>query len=201
MTQALVLAVAVIVRTYNYAQVPPDQLAAARSTANRIFQSAGISLQWIDCRVPDDRRWTLDDGRSTMEIGRSSCMEPLRDGQEFVLRLMGLPAAPSNGSTALGTSLIDGEGRSGVLMTVDPRQVSAIARSALADSATLLGRAVAHEIGHLLLGHPNHSRSGLMRALWSQNELRGSSPADWQFSSTEAARMRQGLLARTRAAN
>jgi hypothetical protein len=207
MTDAFVLAVTIIVRTYNYAEVPPDQLEAGRSTTNTIFQSAGIVLQWIDCRTTsivhrpasivdvglDDRRPTIDD--------RRSCTQPLRDGQELVLRLMASPSAPSNGVTALGMSLIDGRSRTGVLMTVDPHQVSAIAQSAKADSATLLGRAVAHEIGHLLLGHPSHSRSGLMRALWSQREIRGDRPADWRFSSHEATQMRQGILVRTRAAN
>jgi hypothetical protein len=225
MTNAFVLAVTIIVRTYNYAQVPPDQLEAARSTTEGIFQSAGIVLQWIDCRTsssvdrpssivgvglaftpafgglnPGPRVESSANGESTMD-DRRSCTEPLREGQEFVLRLMASPSAASTGATALGTSLIDGKSRTGVLMTVDPHQVSAIAQSAVTDSAILLGRAVAHEIGHLLLGHPNHSRSGLMRAFWSQRELRGTRAADWHFSSLEATQMRQGILARTRAAN
>jgi hypothetical protein len=89
----------------------------------------------------------------------------------------------------------------GVLTTIDPALVMAIARGASSEYSTLLGRAIAHELGHLLLGRSRHSSNGLMRAVWSQEEIRGTRPAGWQFSTAEAAQMRQGLASRTRAAN
>jgi hypothetical protein len=52
---------------------------------------------------------------------------------------------------------------------------------------------MAHEIGHLLLGSGDHPREGLMRATWSQDELRGIRPSNWGFSPAEAAQMRQNL--------
>jgi hypothetical protein len=57
----------------------------------------------------------------------------------------------------------------------------------------LLGRAIAHEIGHLLLEHAEHSPNGLMRAMWTDAELQISQPSDWQFNSTQAAAMRARL--------
>ena len=51
-----------------------------------------------------------------------------------------------------------------------------------ADVATLLGRAIAHELGHLLLGTPQHGRFGVMRAIWSSQMVRNSRPAEWRFS-------------------
>jgi hypothetical protein len=87
------------------------------------------------------------------------------------------------------------------LATVDPELVLRIARGSAVDFATLLGRAIAHEIGHLLLGHSRHSRVGLMRAIWSQDEIRGIRPTNWQFSAAEAAEMRHGLAARAGSAN
>jgi hypothetical protein len=68
--------------------------------------------------------------------------------------------------------------------------VEGIARRAGADAATVLGRAIAHEIGHLLLNSNAHPESGLMRAAWSQRELRGSAPAHWQFLEPEIQKMR-----------
>ena len=188
MTHALVLAAIVMIRTYNYAQLPADELARARDTAARTFAKAGITLQWVDCWVPQ-----------TPIGGAASCTEPLREGSEFVLRLM--PSSErrirnASRGIALGSSLIDHDARSGALMSVDPTLVSALAHTAGTDFATLLGRAIAHEAGHLLLGHVRHSRNGLMRALWSQDELRGVRPADWSFTRAEAAEMRQGLAAR-----
>ncbi len=197
MTHALLLAATVVIRSYNYAQVPADDLARARATADRTFQQAGISLQWIDCWVPGDRPSSIVNRPSSL------CTELLREGSEFVLRLM-IPvvAEPSRSRTvAMGSSLIDHSSGIGALTTVDPERVMGIARGALTDYSTLLGRAIAHEIGHLLLGHSRHSQSGLMRAIWSQEEIRRVRPADWRFSEAEAAQMRQGLAARAPAAN
>jgi hypothetical protein len=61
------------------------------------------------------------------------------------------------------------------------------------DLQLLLGRAVAHEIGHLLLEDASHSTDGLMRANWSDESLQLSQPADWQFNSTQATAMRARL--------
>jgi hypothetical protein len=100
----------------------------------------------------------------------------------------------------LGTSILDRGQRTGVLMTLDTSPIRGIAAGASIDFATLLGRAIAHEVGHLLLGSGDHTPIGLMRALWSQDELRGLKPAHWGFSAREEARMRE-RLARGKTAN
>jgi hypothetical protein len=190
MTHALLLAAMVVIRTYNYEQVPPADLMHARETVDRTFARAGISVRWVDCWVPSSI------------VGDAACSEPLREGTEFVLRLMASPAASADTrNVAMGSSLVDHDAAGGALITVDPNLVRQIARSANADFATLLGRSLAHEAGHLLLGHAHHARSGLMRAVWSQDELRGIRPVDWGFSRSEAAQMRQGLATRARSAN
>jgi hypothetical protein len=202
MTHALVLAAMVVIRSYNYSHVPDDELARARATADRTFKQAGISLQWVDCSV--DRPSSIVDRPASIVDHPSSCTDPLREGSEFVLRLMTSVASEDSGSrrtVAMGSSLVDHSSGIGALTTVDPERVMGIARDGGTDYSTLLGRAIAHEIGHLLLGQPRHSRSGLMRAIWSQQEIRGLRPVDWQFSAAESAQMRQGLAARTKAAN
>jgi hypothetical protein len=179
---------AVSVRTYNYAAVPAATLLAGRSEADQIFRSAGIPLVWIDCRVPGS-----EDGRA--------CIEPLLPGRDLILRLVDRMPAGDARLVALGESMLDREARAGVLMTIDMFPIRAVAERASSPVATLLGRAFAHEIGHLLLGSGGHPRMGLMRALWSQEELRGLRPAHWGFSPREAARMRQKLLVKSRTAD
>jgi hypothetical protein len=207
MTHAFLLAAMVMIRTYNYMQVPADDIARARATADRTFQEAGISLQWVDCAVPSaivDRPSSIIDRRSAIVERQAECARPLREGSDFVLRLVSSPVAANHSSSrivAMGSSLINHDSRAGALTTVDPALVLKIARGSGVDFATLLGRAIAHEIGHLLLGHSRHSRDGLMRAIWSQDEIRGIRTASWQFSAEEAAQMRQGLTARSRSAN
>jgi hypothetical protein len=62
----------------------------------------------------------------------------------------------------------------------------------------LLGRAIAHEIGHLLLGTASHACAGLMRARWLTGELQRDWPLDWVLSVPEGARMRWRLMVRGR---
>ena len=179
----------VAVRTFNYAQLPAEHLANARRTTAAIFRIAGISLKWIDCRVPQS------------EFG-AACTEPLAERGDLILRLMDI--APQNAAgriIALGTSMLDREQRTGVLMTIDVFPIRAIAVNTSIDVSTLVGRAIAHEMGHLLLGSAVHTRAGLMRAFWSHDELSGLKPAHWHFTGNEAASMRHGLSVKGRTAN
>jgi hypothetical protein len=168
----------VMIRIYNYAAVSPAELAAARADADRIFQEAGISLQWLNCRVPNSAEG-------------DACTQPLRDSGEFVLRLLTASNQNIPAHVALGSSLIDGHSGGGVLITIDPRPVHAVAAQADADPSAVLGRAIAHELGHLLIGTPRHSSHGLMRALWSQKELRANRSNDWNFTADQVELMRR----------
>ena len=86
-----------------------------------------------------------------------------------------------------------------MLITIDPRLVDVVASQADASPSVVLGRAIAHELGHLLIGTPRHSSRGLMRALWSQEELRGDRAGDWRFSADESALMKRTLAKAIRA--
>jgi hypothetical protein len=180
----------VTIRTFDYTAIAGGELAAARTEAGRILQRAGITVYWIDCRVPGD-----DAG--------ASCTEPLVPARDLMLRLV--DRTPARGDApriaALGESMVDREERRGVLMTVDVFPIRTVAERAATRVPVLLGRAIAHEIGHLLLGSAEHARLGLMRAVWSHDELRGAKPASWGFSSREAAQMRQTLRGTSRTAD
>jgi hypothetical protein len=71
------------------------------------------------------------------------------------------------------------------------------AHEANVDSGRLLGRAIAHEIGHLLLGTSGHANRGLMRARWLTGELQRDWPLDWILSAPEGSRMRWRLFVRS----
>jgi hypothetical protein len=185
--QPLLAAAIVTIRICNYTAVPAREIAAARAAADEIFQETGISLQWIECRVPG-------------AAGGAMCAGPMGES-EFVLRLLESPDPGHGKRLALGSSLVDLETHRGVLITIDPRRTAAIAAQAGVDSPLVLGRALAHELGHMLLGTLRHEKTGLMRALWSQRELGDNNPHDWHFSPREAGAMRRGLAVRTRAAN
>jgi hypothetical protein len=178
----------VAIRTYNYAAVATDQFTAAKTEAERIFKRAGIAIDWIECRVPGS-------------VFGAACTEPLLAGRDLMLRLTERIPTDRSRIVALGESMLDRDQRDGVLMTIDLFPVRAVASRTSAAMVTLLGRAIAHEMGHLLLRSADHPRIGLMRALWTTDELRGLKPAHWEFSSREAALMRQTLRQLSRVAD
>src|SRR5688572_25603174 len=132
------------------------------------------------------------------------CATTPRPG-EIVLRVVpaGSPKEPASAASAalrspvshlpLGDAFVDLGTRSGVLATVYLDRVSVLAGPAGLDIATLLGHAIAHEIGHLLLGTNAHSTTGLMRAVWSREEVRRRRAADWTFTERDATAIRARL--------
>ena len=64
------------------------------------------------------------------------------------------------------------------------------ARLLASDLGRALGRIVAHELGHVLLGLPNHQRRGLMRASFRPIDLIGMLRQQYRLSPIEIARLR-----------
>jgi hypothetical protein len=60
------------------------------------------------------------------------------------------------------------------------------------EPGTLLGRVMAHEVGHLLLGTGYHGEAGVMRAEWPDAQLNRDGD-HWRFSMLEAASMQRVL--------
>jgi hypothetical protein len=93
----------------------------------------------------------------------------------------------------LGQALIDTRARSGTLATIFVDHVELIAWLSETDAALLLGRAIAHELGHLLLGTNAHSVRGLMRAEWTPADVRRNASADWALTMEDTAAIRRRL--------
>jgi hypothetical protein len=55
-----------------------------------------------------------------------------------------------------------------------------------ADAGQILGNAIAHEIGHLLLNNQSHSASGIMRGDWNLWDLRNASYGYLLFTPQQA---------------
>jgi hypothetical protein len=56
--------------------------------------------------------------------------------------------------------------------------------------AIILGHAMAHELGHLLLGTNSHSSAGLMQAHWEPRDLAQAAKGHLLFSAEESTQMR-----------
>jgi hypothetical protein len=172
------------VRVYDHGMMPAaDQTVALRAAAG-VLAAAGIDVTWLVC------------GEGASPSNPQMCESPLGP-TELSLRLVRLPGVPSaGGQLQLGYSLVDSRIAEGKLATVYVNRVHWLAAQAGADTAVVTGFAVAHEIGHLLLGTNAHFPSGLMRAVWSRAELERAELADWLFSPEQGAQMRSSLAQR-----
>lgn len=64
------------------------------------------------------------------------------------------------------------------------------------DLARALGRVLAHEIGHVLIGAPGHDRAGLMRATFNPEQLGEPDRRPFQLTCSSADQLRRRLAAR-----
>ena len=69
-------------------------------------------------------------------------------------------------------------------------------QAAHVSSGELLGRAMAHEIGHLILGTTQHDSRGLMRGRWTVIELQNNRPWDWSLPRETVVDMDRALRTR-----
>jgi hypothetical protein len=175
------------VRIYDNTQLPRRNLAAALVEAGRLVASVGLDVHWRDCSP--DAQAPL---KSEAPVPRGpSCGDSLATG-ELALRIVHVPA-PSDEERALplGDSLIDRHLGLGVLATIYYERVEWLARQAGVSTRLVLARAIAHEIAHLLIGSTAHAGSGLMRPLWSRQELQRNRSADWRFTAADADAIRE----------
>jgi hypothetical protein len=178
--------ISIVVRVYDGTGLAPVERDRAIDTATAILETALVRVVWRHCDAPPPAHDPCDRPLAAGEGALRFVAEP-RLGERPADRHV--PASASRGPTndALGYSLIDTRLRRGSLATVYPQRVGWLAATAGVDRPLLLGRAVAHEIGHLLLGTNEHRATGVMRAVWSLAMLRHDTAPDWMFTAADAA--------------
>lgn len=154
----------------NFAQVDGRTLRDAEKVTSEIFRKAGVETRWVDSASASENKqshlaaygsYNLSDIQ--LDIVPSSMVERL--------------SLPNN---VMG--LAPGSGRDRQLVYVFYNKVRALAEkemqarvdggiSAYAIRIQILGHAIAHEIGHILLNLESHSDTGIMRAAWDLKQL------------------------------
>jgi hypothetical protein len=161
----------VAVRVYNQVtDLSSDDQRVALDVATDVFTAASVRVGWTRC----------DPG---------GCLTP--PGDSLRVRIATSPDGKTD-SRVLGQALIDRQTQSGVLATVFIDRTRRLASDLGIDYRIVLGRAIAHELGHLLIGTSAHG-SGLMREIWSYEELLGTRRNDWVLDPFDAAVIRERL--------
>jgi hypothetical protein len=172
------------IKIYDMAGVSAVVRHAATNIARAILLEVGIDAEWLDCEA----------GRDTSV---SPCAGP-RHPSDLMVRLVRGTRAPAAASrTSLGYSVVETPMRRATLATIFVDRVDDTARATVGDTAELMGRAIAHEVGHLLLGTNSHAESGLMREVWTETELVRNRPDDWLFSKLDRGRLSTAWRQRT----
>jgi hypothetical protein len=168
------LRTAVTVRVYQSASLAFVLEPRALAEAERILAAAFVDVRWRICRSPSPE---------------AGC-EVSPGASELLLRVV--PGGPDrqDSSARLGEAYVVC-GAGGVLATVFFNWVARLADSAQADIGTLLGRVIAHELGHLIMRPSVHTRRGLMRPSWTYDEVRRNRAGDWAFTAGDVAAMRR----------
>jgi hypothetical protein len=136
------------VRLYDQANVPAAQLQQAKAELTRICLDAGARIEWLHGTAP----------RST---------------ERFTIQLIvrrtgaGVVEHPHVIGTVLGH---EHEQRGTAFVFYEPALRLVHARER--EVAQVLGYAMAHEIGHLLLPAPAHSSTGIMHEGWATDDVR-----------------------------
>jgi len=142
----------VIVR--DYAGVSDSSLDEMETLSALLLSRAGIRTQWVHC------------GGHLQGSEPASCAANLEKGTVMMRILVAYPGNQNKHGDPLGTAMVE-SGYASIYATEIHKYA---AHNGLSDGS-LMAYAATHEIGHLLLG-PNHSSSGIMRAVWGEAEYR-----------------------------
>jgi hypothetical protein len=165
------------VRVYDTADTPRVDMNAAHDAVAKVFGTAGIEIDWLACPA-------------FLPMGRCASVPP---PSTVLVRIVAQPSPVKN---VLGDSLVDYVSHRGTLATLYAVNVRAMADRTHTSAGSLLGFAMAHEIGHVLRGSLDHSASGLMRPHWYDDDLLRNEQADWVLTDADAREMRGAALAR-----
>jgi hypothetical protein len=169
-TNAEVRDLRIEVSVYNEASVQVHNVEMAERQASYLFATAGVEVEWVNC-------------------DETSCAGESRPGR-ITLRIMEDRDTP--GGEALGSAGFVGD--RGLYAKAFYGNIQREAQQERINVETLLGFAIVHEIGHLLLGR-THSEEGIMRANWTSRDLRRAAQGQLRFTADQVARI--GVRARS----
>jgi hypothetical protein len=160
------------IRLVNQAGISRQTLAEAEGMVDHILHTAGIRADWVHCDIEDNA--CRADAQPT-----DFWLQLLRDRPHQL------------GWEAVGyTVVVPGCKAACGYAAVSYAAVREMSEQWAADPKILLGAAMAHEIGHLLLGSQSHSHTGVMSPHFSRNQMTQASRGTLVFDANQAERLR-----------
>jgi hypothetical protein len=175
------------IHVYDYAGIDSGVLAEAEAFAARILHEAGLRTQWRNC-------WFSRAGRRCDGAGGVNDLYI-----RLLLEAMARKLAPS--TRMLGTSLPTSGGTFPEDAYVFADRVGVFAGEDGDPVPPLLGAAITHEVGHLLLAGNAHTVTGIMSARWGPKEKKDALMGVLTFSQRQSEQIRADISRRMRGSN
>jgi hypothetical protein len=165
------------VLVFNHAAFSPETLAKAEEQANQIFRPVDVEIIWVNhASLPE--KLGLD---GLKHIG-------------VVLKLLPKPRATLSSQSALGEALPCRLGQEMCTAYVFFSRIQQQAELGELSLELVLGHAMAHELGHLLMGSNSHAGHGLMQSRWGPEQMRKATKGELQFTPDQARLIRMQVL-------
>jgi hypothetical protein len=158
---------------HNRARMSRDVMADARRIVDRIYARAGVEIVWSYASP----RLTTPFHGPTIRIMIITREDAARIG---------------HGPDAVGFTPAD-RGGHGTLAYILDHRVRSVAHGYGELPGVVLGAAIAHEMGHMLL-QSRHTNTGLMRAEFNQADFRRIRTGDLGFTAVEARHLRAHVM-------
>jgi hypothetical protein len=161
------------IRVYDFPGLPNGTLREAYLEATRMLKPVPIHLKWVECTLP---------------ALSSECTSP-QLASDMTVRVVAKVLPPAT-ATALGLAAWSGDDAAAFIFYDRAMALRTSTRSI----SSILGRVMAHEITHLLLGSQDHAEVGLMRGQWTADDLRiASSACLWLTASSVQSMQKEAV--------
>jgi hypothetical protein len=165
----------------DYAEVSAEALAKAEDRAGTIFRQAGVKLAWVNR------------SREMREPKNKPLSQDTLNQIHYVLRILPHSRAKLKDS-ALGEALTCAPGEAACFANLFYNRVQQRTDIERISLAQVLGHAMAHELGHVLLGSNSHSSRGIMRGSWSAADIELMTKGDLLFTPDEVGVIRSNAF-------
>jgi hypothetical protein len=187
---------AITIHVYNYAGVGPKTLTESEEEAMAIFRKAGVEIRWavIVLTAESDRANSADHPDFTLaDIQLSIFPREMYERNGVPDNMMGL--APGTGQDRRLVYIFDTNVEARFWRLVVAHRSGRMDRQV--SKAQLLGHAIAHELGHLLLNQQDHSAYGIMRGEWGFIDYRDMTSGMLVFMPRQAELLRAEVRRRS----
>jgi len=185
----------ITIHVHNYAQVDQKMLTEAEEVTTGVFRKAGVKTRWVDTAATPATGQEISSSQGSVDLSH------------ITLSILPASMAERLGRRGNVMGLAPGSGRDRFLVYVFYNVVEALgqtqAKARLEGSSyrqatpgQILGHAIAHEVGHLMLNMEIHSGNGIMRGGWNLKDLQDASYSCLLFTPQQAGVIRAEVLRR-----